>query len=221
MAISSLYSQLVISGYVTKNPSASLKSEKVPDKMRSKILDFDQIERIIQSEPILRNKILLIILYYSGVRITEALNLKQSSFRTSKDEGAFMTVVGKGTKVRTIYIPKDIFIQIKEYLSHADLNPDDFIFQSENKHISRMQAWRIVKQAAVRAKINPLPSPHWFRHSSATHAIENGAPIHVVQHSLGHSSIQTTSHYLHASPTTSNANYLLRKSVKDATGDIT
>jgi integrase/recombinase XerD len=219
MAISSLYSNLLKSGYIDKNPAAGLANEKVPDKMRSKILDFTQIERMIELESVSRNKILLKILYYTGVRITEALSLKSSCFRAANDGGAFMTVIGKGTKVRTIYVPDDIFTEISLYFKKVNLNHDDFIFQSEeklpglvSKAISRMQAFRIVKQAAKNAKVDPLPSPHWFRHSSATHAIENGAPIHVVQQSLGHSSIQTTSHYLHAAPTKSNANFLKRKS---------
>lgn len=221
MAISSLYSSLLKSGFVDKNPATSLDPEKVPDKMRSKILDFTQIERMIEMEPTARNKILLKILYYTGVRITEALSLKQKAFRSANDGGAFMTVIGKGTKVRTIYIPEDIYLELKEYFTNANLHNTAFIFETEDrnnsskaaeKSISRMQAYRIVKQAAKRAKVEPLPSPHWFRHSSATHAIENGAPIHVVQQSLGHSSIQTTSHYLHAAPTKSNANFLKRKS---------
>jgi integrase/recombinase XerD len=216
MAISSLYSNLVKTGYVEKNPASTLSSEKVPNQLRFKILDFSQIEHMIELESMFRNKILLKVLYYTGTRITEALSLKKGSFRDTNDGGAFMTVLGKGTKVRTVYVPEDIYLELKQYFIDQNLADSEFIFQSKGRDITlpitRMQAWRIVKQAAKKAKIDPLPSPHWFRHSSATHAIENGAPIHVVQHSLGHSNIQTTSHYLHATPTKSNANYLKRKS---------
>jgi integrase/recombinase XerD len=212
MAISSLYSNLLRTGYIDKNPALNIKTEKVPNQIYSKILDYDQIERMIELEPHKRNKILLKTLYYTGTRITEALNLKLNSFRDANEGGAFMTVLGKGTKVRTIFVPQDIYIELQQFFKEENFSYNDFIFQNEQIPISRMQAWRIVKNSARRAKVEPLPSPHWFRHSSATHAIENGAPIHVVQHSLGHASIQTTSHYLHAAPTQSNANFLKRKS---------
>lgn len=116
-----------------------------------------------------------------------------------------MTVLGKGTKVRTFFLSADIFAQIKTYIDENELTDEEFLFFAEDKSISitRMQAFRIIRIAAKRAKVDPIPSPHWFRHSSATHAIENGAPIHFVQHSLGHASINTTGKYLHATSTAS------------------
>jgi integrase/recombinase XerD len=212
-AISSLYSYLVKTCYIDHNPVAAIKPEKIAEVFRSKILDFEQIVRMIDLEKSERNKLLLKILYYSGLRISEALSLTPKSFRDSADGGAYMTVIGKGTKVRTVYIPIDIYELVQKYIKDDDLFDDHFIFHSEKKDkpITRMQAFRVIKIAAKIAKVDPVPSPHWFRHSSATHAIENGAPIHVVQHSLGHASINTTSKYLHASPVDSNANYLKRK----------
>ena len=216
-SISSLYSYLTKTGYIDRNPLATIKSEKTVEVFRAKILDFEQISRMIDLEKSERNKLLLKILYYSGLRISEALMLTPKSFRESNDGGAFMTVLGKGTKVRTVYIPIDIYGLVQKYIKASDLLDEDFIFHSGEKDtpITRMQGFRVIKKAAEVAKVDPIPSPHWFRHSSATHAIENGAPIHVVQHSLGHSSINTTSKYLHASPTDSNANYLKRKNVSD------
>ena len=216
-SISSLYSYLTKTGYIERNPLASIRPAKIVEVFRAKILDFEQISRMIDLEKSERNKLLLKILYYSGLRISEALMLSPKSFRESNDGGAYMTVLGKGTKVRTIYLPIDIYELVKKYINASDLLDEDFIFHSGEKDtaITRMQGFRVIKNAAKIAKVDPIPSPHWFRHSSATHAIENGAPIHVVQHSLGHSSINTTSKYLHASPTDSNANYLKRKNVSD------
>ncbi len=212
-AISSLYGYLVKTGYVDKNPTATIRPEKIADNFRSKILEFDQISRMIENESSRRNKLLLKILYYAGLRISEALSLSPKSFRRAAEDGAYMTVLGKGTKVRTVFLPDDIYAEVESFISTTDLNDEQFLFFVKDKTVplSRMQAFRIVKSAAKKAKIAPLPSPHWFRHSSATHAIENGAPIHVVQHSLGHASINTTGKYLHATPTTSNANFLKRK----------
>jgi len=213
-AISSLYGYLLKIGYIERNPTATIRPEKVADGFRSKILDFDQIHRMIEMEKTRRNQILLRILYYGGLRISEALSLTPKSFREAKESGAYMTVIGKGTKVRTVFLPGDIFEQVKLFIEEEKFHDENFLFSGKEKSTSltRMQAFRIIKLAAVRAKVDPLPSPHWFRHSSATHAIENGAPIHVVQHSLGHASINTTGKYLHATPTSSNANYLKRTS---------
>lgn len=212
-AISSLYGYLTKTGYVDKNPTNVIKPEKVADNFRSKILEFEQINRMIEIENSIRNKLLIKILYYTGLRISEALGLTHKSFRRAEDGGSYMTVLGKGTKVRTVYLPEDIFEEIRSYIDEYQLTDDDFLFYAENKSIpiTRMQAFRIIRTAAKRAKVDPVPSPHWFRHSSATHAIENGAPIHVVQHSLGHASINTTGKYLHAMPTASSANFLNRQ----------
>lgn len=211
-AISSLYSYLVKTGYLEKNPAAMVKSEKVIDGFRSKILDFEQINKMIEEETSKRNKILLKILYYGGLRVSEALGLTPLSFREAKDGGAYMTVLGKGTKVRTVFLPEDIFSEVNSYIETSSLNDKEFLFFSKSKviHMTRMQAFRVIKAAAKKANVDPLPSPHWLRHSSATHAIENGAPIHVVQHSLGHASINTTGKYLHAAPLASNASFLKR-----------
>jgi integrase/recombinase XerD len=215
-SISSLYGYLVKTGYLDKNPTATIRPEKVPDNFRSKILEFEQINRMIELEESPRNTLLLKILYYAGLRITEALTLAPKAFRKAKDGGAYMTVLGKGTKVRTVFLPEDIFAEVEAFASASSLLEDEFLFYAKDKSIAltRMQAFRVVKSAAKRAKVDPLPSPHWFRHSSATHAIENGAPIHVVQHSLGHASINTTGKYLHATPTVSNANFLKRSDSK-------
>jgi integrase/recombinase XerD len=214
-AISSLYGYLVKTGYLDRNPISIIKPAKVVEVFRSKILDFESIQRIIDFEKSQRNKLLIKILYYSGLRISECLDLKPKSFRLTSNKGTFMTVIGKGQKVRTVYLPEDIYQDIDNYCSELNLFDEDYLFHSSNTKtpMTRMQAFRVVRLAAKKAKVHPPPSPHWFRHSSATHAIENGAPIHVVQHSLGHSSISTTSKYLRASPTESNANYLKRKPV--------
>lgn len=211
-ALSSLFGYLFNVDYVPRNPVVLLKPEKVADTFRFKILTIEQIDRMIDLEQDIMHKTLLKILYFTGLRISEALSLKKDSFRDAPGGGAYMTVIGKGTKVRTVFIPPELFKDIKAYLEVQSLEKDNYIFFAKLKteNLSRFQAFRIIKAAAKVAQIDPLPSPHWFRHSSATHAIENGAPIHVVQHTLGHASINTTGKYLHASPTESTASYLTK-----------
>jgi len=76
------------------------------------------------------------------------------------------------------------------------------------RHLDRTQVYRIVANAALRAGIQGKVSPHWLRHAHASHSIERGAPIHLVQQTLGHASVATTSRYLHARPNDSSSLYL-------------
>ncbi len=75
-------------------------------------------------------------------------------------------------------------------------------------HLDPAQAWRIVRAAAERAGLDLPVSPHWLRHAHASHALDRGAPIHLVQATLGHASVATTGRYLHARPTDSSSRYL-------------
>lgn len=197
--------------YVSENPTQALRQEKVPEKFRFKILHRQQIQRMIDLEENHSKKMLLKILYYTGLRVSEAISLNEKSFRVAEwNKGAYMTVVGKGSKVRSVFLPFDFYLQINEYIK-TSTNIEGLLFfdPKTEKGLTRFQAFRIIQRAAKRAKVDPLPSPHWFRHSNATHSIEAGAPVHVVQASLGHSSISTTGKYLHASWTESNASYLI------------
>jgi integrase/recombinase XerD len=210
--ISAFFNFTIESGFLVLNPAGPIRPEKVPDLFRFKILQREQIERMLELEENSQKKILLKILYFTGLRISEALSLKTSSFRDAENGGAFMTVIGKGTKVRTVFIPKYFYHEIKNYYEVQFISSGHLFFDAETlRPISRFQAFRIVQASAKRAKVDPIPSPHWFRHSSATHAIEAGAPIHVVQATLGHSSITITGRYLHAAQTESNASYLFKK----------
>ncbi|MBI1249344.1 tyrosine-type recombinase/integrase, partial [bacterium] len=83
------------------------------------------------------------------------------------------------------------------------------VFRSRKKgHLDESAIWRIVKKASERAGIDKDVSCHWFRHAHASHALDRGCPIHLVQATLGHASISTTGRYLHARPTDSSGNYL-------------
>ncbi len=210
--LSALFRFLKNTGYIEKSPAALLKQEKVPETFQFKILHREQIARMIDLEKDPQKKILLQILYFTGLRISEALSLKKDSFRAADTGGgAYMTVIGKGSKVRSVFLPEEFFNEVLCYMNENCSEGGYLFFDIESKKpLTRFQALRIIKAAAKRAKVEPIPSPHWFRHSSATHSIEAGAPIHVVQATLGHSSIATTSKYLHASRTESNACYLIK-----------
>lgn len=209
-ALSSLFSFATKTGYVERNPALALENIKTPDKIYSKVLSREQVAQMILKEPQERNKLIIKILYFTGVRVEELSQLRQASFQQTEN-GTVMIVEGKGRKVRSIHLPDHLAKEIHTYLSKL---PSIYLFTTERnsfglyKPLGTSQIFRIIKRAAERARLSVEPSPHWLRHTSATHAIEAGAPIHVVQRSLGHESISTTGKYLDIRPKESVGDYL-------------
>lgn len=218
-ALSSLFSFATKTGYIERNPALALENIKTADKIYSKVLSRDQVERMLLLEKSPRNQMMLKILYFSGIRVDELSHLKTSSFHESEN-GLLMMVEGKGRKVRTIHLPPHLAIEVRAYILTLD---EPYLFTTERNRLksvktplSTCQIFRVVKNAAAKARLNVAPSPHWLRHTSATHAIEAGAPIHVVQRSLGHESISTTGKYLDIRPKESVGDYLAPLSTEEA-----
>lgn len=209
-ALSSLFSFAAKTGYIERNPALALENIKTPDKLYSKVLTREQVAQMILKEPQLRNRLMIKILYFTGVRVEELSQLRQASFQPT-EAGFVMIVEGKGRKVRSVHLPDHLAQEINHYRQSL---PSLFLFTTERnafglyKPLSTSQIFRVIKRAAQRAKLSVEPSPHWLRHTSATHAIEAGAPIHVVQRSLGHESISTTGKYLDIRPKESVGDYL-------------
>lgn len=174
-----------------------LKTPKIRDCINERIISKQQIKEIINGEGNRRNKLILKSLYILGLRASEIGSMKWSDIVLQPNEQGILSIYGKGDKTRFLIIPKSL---LRELLQ---LKKDDcpFVFTSRKKHgcLDRTQVFRIVKSAGERVGID-APSPHWFRHSHATHALESKTDIHLLSKSLGHSSISTTSRYLHASP---------------------
>ncbi|MBC7742637.1 MAG: tyrosine-type recombinase/integrase [Bdellovibrionaceae bacterium] len=215
-ALSSLFTFSLKTGYIERNPALALDNLKTPDKIYSKVLSREQVERMIELEANPRNRLILKILYFTGVRVDEISHLKKSSFH-STENGLIMMVEGKGRKIRSIHLPRHLSDEILIYAFNIDSG--DCLFTNDRRvdfgindfsrtPISNSQIFRIVKAAAAKANLSVQPSPHWLRHTSATHAIEAGAPIHVVQRSLGHESISTTGKYLDIRPKESVGDYI-------------
>lgn len=122
-----------------------------------------------------------------------------------------VTVFGKGGKTRTVLLAAPIWVEVLRLRGDAGL--DEPVFRSRKSDVKgsgldRSQVYRIVASAAKRAGIEGQVSPHWLRHAHASHSLDRGAPIHLVQTTLGHASVATTSRYLHARPNESSSLYL-------------
>jgi integrase/recombinase XerD len=211
--ISSLLSFCVKTGYLARNPAAVLKSKRAPQKTSFRILNEEQVIRLIDHAEPGRDQMMLKLLYYSGIRVSELCSLTWGQF-SLRARGVQMVVIGKGNKTRSILISQDLWRELESLKDDHEVDEKEKVFQSQKSDsITPTRVLQIVKDAAKKAKLTEKVSPHWLRHCHATHALERGAPIHVVKQTLGHESLETTGQYLDAFPGESSGKYLTSQAV--------
>jgi len=196
---------LVGEGVSKMNPAENIETPKL-SKTLPDVLNQDEIETILNQpnpvEPLaIRDKAILETLYATGMRVTEAITLKQSN--VNKDEG-IVRVFGKGSKERLVPIGKSALKWIAKYLNEVRGNlskqgsgQDVLFLNARGRPMSRMAVWNIVRTYTTKSGIKKEVHPHTFRHSFATHLLEGGADLRAVQEMLGHSDISTTQIYTH------------------------
>lgn len=201
----SFFDYLVFEDYRKDNPLELIESPKIGRKLPD-TLSTEEIDRLIESIDLShpqgeRNRCILETLYSCGLRVSELITLKLSDLYF--DEG-FIRVVGKGDKQRLVPISPltvkyiDLYIdQIRVHLPIQKGFEDTLFLNRRGKQLTRAMIFTIVKQTAVKAGIKKKISPHTFRHSFATHLLENGADLRSIQQMLGHESIITTEIYMH------------------------
>lgn len=193
-------------GYLPFDVARPLRLPALHDRLADRILEETDVLRMIALEGMPRNKAILLTLYAGGFRVAELCSLKWSDLQ-NRDKAGQITVFGKGSKTRTVLMPVSVWNAVQSLRGEAGESAP--VFRSrKGGHLDESQVWRIVRKASKRAGIEKEVSCHWLRHAHASHALDRGAPIHLVQTTLGHSSIATTGKYLHARPTDSSANYL-------------
>lgn len=193
-------------GYLTFDVARPFRLPALREKLAERILDEADVIKMIALERVPRNKAMLLTLYAGGFRVAELCSLKWSDLQR-RDQAGQITVFGKGSKTRTVLMPSSVWNALQALRGVA--GEDAPVFRSrKGGHLDESQVWRIVRKAAQRAGIEKEVSCHWLRHAHASHALDRGAPIHLVQATLGHASISTTGKYLHARPTESSGSYL-------------
>lgn len=218
-ALSSLFQYLENLDYIKKNPVKITKKEKTNDDFYYKILSLNQIKKMVQVSPSERDQLLILTLYYTGLRVSELNTIRVSDFHVSqnlKSKGSYLIVKGKGGKLRTVLTGIELWKKIKQFIKNNKIPKNSYLFSNgvtyNQQPLSRIRIYKIIKTITQRAKVKTpgtrTPSPHWFRHTSAIHAIENGADIQIVQTTLGHASLATTGKYLKSRPLKSNSSYL-------------
>ena len=224
-SLRSFYDWLVLEKVIEENPCDKVDMPKLGVYLPT-VLSVEEVEAIIDSVQRedwfgLRDKAILEVLYGCGLRVSEAVELKISGVYL--DEG-FLRVIGKGNKERLVPLGEMAGDALRNYLDSrpapADAESDDVLFLNRfGKRLSRVSMFNLVKKQALAAGITKELSPHTFRHSFATHLVENGADLRVVQEMLGHESITTTEVYTHIEAETWQKDIagLLNKNVKFAT----
>lgn len=204
-AIKGFYKYLLLESEIEDSPAAAIESPRIGRKLPD-TLSFDEISKILKvidvSEALgARNKAIIETLYSCGLRVTELVNLRISKLNFEEE---YLSVVGKGNKERLIPIGPDAIKFITIYLNEIrptlpiNKGQEDFVFLNRRGNaLTRVMIFTIVKNLAKEAGINKTISPHTFRHSFATHLVEGGADLRVVQDLLGHASITTTEVYTH------------------------
>lgn len=206
-AIKSLFAFGHRLGYLPFDVARPFRLPALREKLTERILDETDVVKMVALEQMPRNKAMLLTLYTGGFRVAELCSLKWSDLQNRNKAGQ-ITVFGKGGKTRTVLMPEAVWRHLQQLRGEA--GEDAPVFRSrKGGHLDESQVWRIVRKAAKRAGIEKEVSCHWLRHAHASHALDRGAPIHLVQATLGHSSVATTGKYLHARPTESSSSYLL------------
>lgn len=193
-------------GYLRVNVGKAVKAPPVKNTLAERIMPEANAMRMLALESGPRNRALLTLLYGGGLRISEACGLRWRDL-APRDGAGQATVYGKGGKTRVVLLSSNTWALLQAIGSGA--RPDDPVFRSRKAgHLDVSAAHRIVKTVAARAGLSEDMSAHWLRHAHASHSLDRGAPIHLVQATLGHASVATTGRYLHARPTDSSARYL-------------
>ncbi|MHB9022886.1 MAG: site-specific tyrosine recombinase XerD [Armatimonadota bacterium] len=192
------YRYLVAERILTVDPSANIQTPRLLRKLPA-TLTIDEVDRLLNAPDIstlrgMRDRALLEVLYATGLRVSELVNLRRGDVNLKL---GFVRCVGKGNKERIVPLGTVAIGWLQRYLDARD---DDApcLFPGRKGHaVTRMTFWIAVKQMAKRAGILKDISPHTLRHSFATHLLQGGADLRAIQEMLGHSSITTTQIYTH------------------------
>ncbi|DAA97954.1 TPA: tyrosine recombinase [Candidatus Gastranaerophilales bacterium HUM_10] len=187
-------------GIIDKNPASTLEQPKVPQRL-PKVVSIKEIEEMLHNNLTPLEHVIMELLYSCGLRVSELVNLKTSDIDLSSK---YVRCFGKGSKERIIPIGEIAKKAVTEYMTERDflvkkynLNTKLLLIQKSGRLITRQDVYTFIH--AQGKLIHKNISPHTLRHSFATHLLENGADLRVVQELLGHSDVSTTQLYTHIS----------------------
>lgn len=201
----SFFDYMIFESYRVSNPTDLIEAPKLGRKLPD-VLDLNEVDLLLEQIDLghpqgFRNRAMLEMLYGSGIRVSELVNLSLSNLFFQEN---LIRVTGKGNKQRLVPMGKFtkkfilFYINDSRTLQKIDSVYQDIVFLNRNgKILTRQMIYTIIKQLALKANIKKKIGPHTFRHSFATHLLENGADIRTIQILMGHENITTTEVYTH------------------------
>ena len=203
-ALKSFFNYLVFEGLIKDSPISNIEAPKLERKL-PEVLTEDEINQLIKSVDLnhvfgQRNKTIIEVLYGTGIRVSELVNLKLSNIFFKE---SILKVNGKGDKERFVPLGKIASTEIKTYINIRDKmkidskNTDILFINRYGRKLTRSMIFKIITDASRSIGLEKKISPHTLRHSFATHLLKNGADLRTIQLILGHESITTTEIYTH------------------------
>lgn len=210
-ALGSLFTFLQKEGYRETNPCLPIKKIRVGRLESVQIPTPEEVQYLFEKVQDPRNRIILKMLYYTGLRVSELASLRWDQCLNLKSN-VKLVINGKGSKIRNVLVSITLFEEL--LLAAGNISGEKekaFVFRSSKSaggHISSRQIERVCLEEGKKAGLALKIHPHILRHAHATHALKNGAALNLVQKNLGHSNIQTTAIYLHVDSDDSSGLYL-------------
>jgi len=199
-ALRQFYRYLVMERLLATDPTANVEVPRLARRLPA-TLTLDEVERLLAAPEVstlrgLRDRTMLEVLYATGLRVSELVNLTRGDVNLSI---GFVRCVGKGHKERIVPLGSVAIGWVRHYLDARDDDAPALFPGQRRRPITRAACWEIIKRLAKKAGILKDISPHTLRHSFATHLLERGADLRAIQEMLGHRSITTTQIYTHVS----------------------
>lgn len=184
----------------SQNPTLTLEQPKIPKKL-PKVMTISEIECILREDLTQTQKLIVELLYGCGLRVSELVNLKTNSLDLN---ASYLKCSGKGSKERLVPLGRKAKEALKAYFEYRDLivkkhnlDTKNLLISDNGRYLNRQDIYNFIHEQGK--KIHKNISPHTLRHSFATHLLENGADLRIVQELLGHSDVSTTQLYTHIS----------------------
>lgn len=207
LAIKSLLTFAYDARYLPHNVGTLLKVSMPKQDVTQRNLSEYQALALIEAAQEERDRLLMRLLYKTGCRISELIQLRWSDILDYGTGAGIIRVTGKGNRERNVLLSGSVWDELLVWRKGA--SSDSWVFPGQgNNHLHRSTVNRLIDRLTIKAGIKLDVSPHWLRHAHVSHALDRGAPVHLVQANVGHADMRTTQLYCHARPTEGSSQYL-------------
>lgn len=187
-------------GYTAFNAGAAVRTKGGTVNRAQRITSETEIALLIRAAPTKRDRLMLEVAYAGALRVSELVALTWANVTPRDNDRAQLSITGKGDKPREVLLPAVVARKLMASRGETPASAPVFASTQGGGFLTTRAVNKMIKRAAEAAGVNPAISAHWLRHAHASHALDRGATVALVQSTLGHANIATTSVYLHARP---------------------